>query len=137
MKKPAGILLPFLVLVFVVMGCTEEVRQKHRENSQREKINAEREKEFSAEVAAREKFANKLSDKFELPGSRRCVADFFAEGSGGRILRVEPCSVLTERGEKIDLHKLFEPETMQELKRLGFSSIETKRDGKAVYRLVE
>lgn len=130
MKKSPRILLPFLALLFVVMGCTEEARQQHR-------AEAERQKQIDAEISARKEFANKTSNKFELPGSRRCVADFYAEGVESRTLRIRPCSVLTERGEKINLRKVFDPETMREVKRLGFTTMETVQDGKTTYIPVE
>jgi hypothetical protein len=130
MEKSAGILLPFLVLLFVVMGCSEESRKQQREDD-------EREKRTSVHIAAREAFANKMSEKFELPGSRRCVADFYADGKDSKTLTVRPCSLLTERGEKVDLYKLFEADTMRQVKELGFTTIETERDGKTVYRSVE
>jgi hypothetical protein len=85
----------------------------------------------------RKAFANKISNEFELPGSRRCVADFFAEGDGNRTLRVSPCSLLTERGEKINLYNLFSAETMREVKALGFNRMETEQGNTMVYRLIE
>jgi hypothetical protein len=130
MNKSARVLLPFLVLLFVVMGCSEEARQQHRED-------AERQKQIDAQISARKEFANKTSEEFELPGSRRCVADFYAEGVESKTLRIRPCSALTERGEKINLRKVFEPETMREVKRLGFTTMETEENGKTVYISVE
>lgn len=131
MKKSARILLPFLALLFVVMGCaTEEERQQQA-------VARERQKQVDAEISARKEFANKTSEKFELPGSRRCVADFYAEGVDSKTLRIRPCSLLTENGEKINLYKVFDPESMREVKRLGFTRMETEENGKMVYIPVE
>jgi hypothetical protein len=130
MKKSAGILLPFLVLLFVVMGCSEEARRQQRED-------AERQKQVDAQIAAREKFADEISKKFELPGSRRCVIDFFAEGDESKTLHLRACSFMDERGEKIKLHKVFDSGTMQEVKRLGFTKMTTKEGGETVYIPIE
>jgi hypothetical protein len=126
MKSTMKILLPFLVLLFVVMGCTEGMKQKIKEDTERRN-----------QADARKEFANKTSNKFELPGSRRCVADFFAQGEENKTLHVTPCSLLTEQGEEINLYELFDSGTMQEVKRLGFTTIETERKGKTVFIKVE
>jgi hypothetical protein len=126
MNKSARILLPFLVLLFVVMGCTEGMKKQIKEDTERRN-----------QADARTEFADKISKKFELPGSRRCVVDFFAEGEENKTLLASPCSFLDERNEKINLYDLFEPGTMQEAKRLGFTTMETKRDGKTVSIKIE
>jgi hypothetical protein len=119
-------LLPFLVLLFVVMGCTEGMKKQIKEDTERRN-----------QADARTEFADKISKKFELPGSRRCVADFYAEGEENKTLTVRPCSFLEERNEKIDLYNLFDSGTMQEVKRLGFTTMETERDGKTVFIRIE
>jgi len=119
-------LLPFLVLLFVVMGCTEGMKKQIKEDTERRN-----------QADARTEFADKISKKFELPGSRRCVVDFFAEGEENKTLRARPCSFLEERNEKIDLYNLFDRETMQEAKRLGFTTMETERGGKTVFIPIE
>lgn len=122
MKK----LLPFFIFLFFISGCTEAARQQQREAA-----------ELQKQADARDEFTTKLTHKFELPGSRRCVVTFRTEGKDNKTLRVDPCSLLEERGEKIDLYKVFDKETMQEVKRLGFTRMETERDGKTIYIPIE
>ena len=45
-------------------------------------------------LEARQDFASKISDKFELPHGAGCVARFYAEGEENKTLRVRPCSIL-------------------------------------------
>lgn len=124
------LMIGFIATLFIVMTSDKEYMAqvgKEIEASKNEKKMME----------ARKVFASKMSDKFELPHGGRCVASFYVEGKENKTLYVRPCSLLTGRGEEINLHKLFDKETMQEVKRLGFTRMETDEGDKRVYLPIE
>jgi hypothetical protein len=111
MNKSARMLLPLLVLVFVVMGCSEEARKQSRERAEIEASEAKAEK-------ARDGVADELSEKFDIQPD--CLFRFSTGGTRSKTLYVKNCSA--KKGVTSP-EQFLEVSDRQTLKRLGFEEI--------------
>ncbi len=105
-------LLPFLVLLFVVLGCTEEARRQSRESAEAEARESKAEK-------AREAFADGLSKKFDIYPD--CLFRFSTGGTREKRLYAKNCN--PKRGIT-QPQEFLEAEDRMTLKNLGFEEIE-------------
>lgn len=112
MKFLALKLLPFFILLFVVMGCTEEVRRQNREKAETEA----REKKA---INAREDIAEQLSKEFDSRPD--CLFRFQALGEQSKTLLIKNCAPTTAR---IKPELVLTPENRTKLKSLGFEEVE-------------
>ncbi len=112
MKLSVKKLLPFLILLFVSLGCTEEARRQSREKAEAKALEQKAEK-------AREAIADQLSKKFDIYPD--CLFRFWTGGSQSKTLYVKNCSPKKGITKPDDF---LEAEDRKNLKTLGFEEIE-------------
>lgn len=112
MKKSARMLLPFLALLFVVMGCSEESRRQSRERAEVAARESKLEKD-------REAYAAALSKKFDIYPD--CLFRFRAGGSQSKTFYAKNCN--PKRGVTKP-QEFLEPDDIDKLKSLGFEQVE-------------
>jgi hypothetical protein len=113
MKLLVKKVLPFLILLFAVLGCSEEARRQSREKAEAEAV-------VQKAVDARKAFAKQLSDKFDRE-PRECLFKFQTLMSSGKTLLIKNCAPTTAR---IKPEQVLTAEDRKNLKSLGFDEID-------------
>lgn len=113
MKLSVKPLLPFFILLFIVMGCSEAAR---------------REREA---IKAREKVLVELNDYWKMPtipaGEGDCIYKFSMSGVHSEILDVSPCKIMETR--KIKSEEILADGRREKIKKVGFEELHIHQSG--------
>jgi hypothetical protein len=115
MKPQLKNLLPFFILLFVVIGCTEEARRGN------------------AKVDEREKVVEILNKQFDLPTADVCAIRFSMEkydGNRGKTLYATACSLLDK--ETLRSSDILTPENIALIKNAEFETLKIYQHGRII-----
>ncbi len=128
MKLLVRNLFPFLILFFVVMGCTEAARQDRAKFKERERVIELLNKQFDLRKADRTVYQVTKGIEFD------CRFKFYMEKwANDKLLFAEFCESTSEHTRKEEkLAAVLTPENLTLLKNAGFEKIELYEKGRIV-----
>jgi hypothetical protein len=128
MKLLVKNLLPFLILLFAVLGCTEAARQDHAKFKERERVIEMLNEQFNLRKADRTVYQAVKGIEFD------CRFKFYMEKwANDKLLFAEFCESTSEHTRKEEkLAAVLTPENLTLLKNAGFEKIELYEKGRIV-----
>jgi len=118
MKSSIIKLLPFLVLLFIVLGCSQEAQERRRQ------------------IALREKLVSEMNDRYEIRSTEECAIKFRTGDKESKTLVATPCPLM--KTERIKITDILTPSTTEPIKSVGFEVVQIEhQNGESEFYLIK